>query len=89
METNNKENDKKKPSEPKSLEELLGEVNNRYLLVMAVARRAKQLSQGASPLVKSKFKKATSIALEEILRGKVVYGEAKGEEGNSEEQGSP
>lgn len=46
-------------------------VNNKYLLVMMVANRAKELTKGAKPLVKSKHKQPTTIALEEIKAGKV------------------
>jgi len=45
--------------------------NNKYLLVMMVANRAKELNKGAKPLVKSKCKQPIRIALEEIKAGKV------------------
>lgn len=38
---------------------------------MMVANRAKELTKGAKPLVKSKHKQPTTIALEEIKAGKV------------------
>jgi len=44
---------------------------NRYLLTMMVAKRAKQLSAGAKPLIKTKSKKPVAIALQEIKAGKV------------------
>ncbi len=44
---------------------------NRYLLTMMVAKRAKQLKNGAKPLVKPKHKRAILIALQEINEGKV------------------
>ena len=44
---------------------------NKYLLVMMVARRAKQLLAGAKPLVKIKSKNPVDIALQEIKTGKV------------------
>jgi len=47
--------------------------DNRYLLAMLVAKRAKQISLGAKPMVKSKSKKPIVIALEEIKQGKVSY----------------
>jgi len=53
-------------------------INNKYLLVMMVANRAKELTKGAKPLVKSKSKQPTTIALEEIKAGK-VYLKAKEE----------
>jgi len=44
---------------------------NKYLLTMMVAKRAKQLQDGARPLVKPKYKKSILIALQEISEGKV------------------
>ncbi len=51
--------------------------NNKYLLAMMVAKRAKELSGGAKPLVESKHRKFTMIALEEIKAGKVFIKEKK------------
>jgi len=51
--------------------------NNKYLLSMMVAKRAKELKAGAKPLVKSKYRKFTMIALEEIKAGKVFIKEKK------------
>jgi DNA-directed RNA polymerase subunit omega len=87
MGIDDKQSDEREASGPKDLEELLEKVDNRYVLVMAAAQRAKQLSQGASPLLKSKFKKPTSIALEEILKSKikVIYEQKEGREGKDEE----
>jgi len=50
-------------------------VNNKYLLVMMVAKRAKELTKGAKSLVKSKYKQPITIALEEIKAGKVYLKE--------------
>lgn len=52
-------------------------LNNKYLLTMMVAKRAKQLQQGAKPLVESKQRKPLAIALEEIKAGKVFLKEKK------------
>ncbi|HCL90451.1 MAG TPA: DNA-directed RNA polymerase subunit omega [Candidatus Atribacteria bacterium] len=49
--------------------------NNKYLLAMMAAKRAKELSKGAKPLVESKHRKPTIIALEEIKAGKVYLKE--------------
>jgi len=49
--------------------------NNKYLLVMMVANRAKELNKGAKPLVKSKYKQPIKIAFEEIKAGKVYLKE--------------
>ena len=44
---------------------------NKYLLTMMIAKRAKQLLAGAKPLIKSKHKNPVEIALEEVKAGKV------------------
>ena len=44
---------------------------------MMVAKRAKELKGGAKPLVESKHRKFTMIALEEIKAGKVFIKEKK------------
>jgi len=49
--------------------------NNKYLLAMMVAKRAKELKGGAKPLVESKNRKFTMIALEAIKAGKVYLKE--------------
>lgn len=51
-------------------------VNSRYSIVLATARRARQLIAGAKPLVKSKDRydrdrKSLSIAVDELYAGKV------------------
>ncbi len=45
--------------------------NFRYVLV--AARRARQLQNGAEPLVASASRKASRVAQEEIKAGKVAY----------------
>jgi len=67
-------------------------LNNKYLLVMMAAKRAKELKKGAKPLVESKHRKPTMIALEEIKAGKVYLKEKeeplKSEDVFHEEEGS-
>lgn len=46
-------------------------VENKYLLTMMVAKRAKQLRAGEKPLVETKNKRPVLIALQEISEGKV------------------
>jgi DNA-directed RNA polymerase subunit omega len=61
--------------------------NYRYVLV--AARRARQLSGGAPPLVNTNARKACKIAQEEIDAGKVQYvkpGSASGEASKTEEK---
>jgi DNA-directed RNA polymerase subunit omega len=45
--------------------------NFRYVLV--AARRARQLQNGAEPLVQSRSRKACRVAQEEIAAGKIAY----------------
>jgi DNA-directed RNA polymerase subunit omega len=45
--------------------------NFRYVLV--AARRARQLQNGAEPLVASRSRKACRVAQEEIAAGKIAY----------------
>ena len=46
-------------------------VNSRYSIVLATAKRARQLIAGAQPYVNGKGKKPLSIAVEELYKGKV------------------
>jgi DNA-directed RNA polymerase subunit omega len=53
------------------LEKALERISNRYLLVVLSAKRSRQLNRGATSQVESKRKKWTSVALEEVIAGKV------------------
>jgi DNA-directed RNA polymerase subunit omega len=55
------------------IEELLKRCGSIYRLVILAAKRAKELADGAPPLVETPHHKVTSIALDEILQGKVLY----------------
>lgn len=46
-------------------------VNSRYSIVMATAKRARQIIGGDEPLVKAAGKKPLSIAVEELNEGKI------------------
>jgi len=46
-------------------------VNSRYSLVIAAAKRARQLIDGAEPLVQVNYPKPLSVAVEELYQGKV------------------
>ncbi|HZJ90430.1 MAG: DNA-directed RNA polymerase subunit omega [Clostridiaceae bacterium] len=59
------------------LEQLLPRAENRYVLAMFAARRARQLTDGARPLVESKTPNQVSLACEEIGSGAVVYRQGK------------
>jgi len=56
------------------IEELLKRCGSVYKLVILAAKRAKEISEGSPALVESFHqRKPTSIALDEILQGKVLY----------------
>ncbi len=46
-------------------------VSSRYSIVLATSKRARQLIAGAQPMVKAKGRKALSVAVEELYKGKV------------------
>ena len=56
-----------------AIEELLKRCNSAYRLVILAAKRAKEIAEGGPGLLESNPRKATSIALDEILQGKVLY----------------
>lgn len=56
-----------------SLNELAKIADSRYTLAMLAAKRSRQLIEGVKPLVKTTSTKPVSIALEEIVEGKVKY----------------
>lgn len=70
--------------EPFSVEELSDRVGGRYTLVVAAAKRARQLKEGAVPLVKVASNNPLTIALAEIHAGKVIV-KAPGEPGDEPE----
>ncbi len=55
-----------------SLDELLPKVDSRYTLVVTAAKRARQITDGSAPAVATRSDKPVTIALYEILHGKVV-----------------
>ena len=61
-------------------------VNSRYSIVIATAKRARQLIDGDEPMVKGmKGKKPFAIAVEDLYQGKVKI---LGEEDDREEENS-
>ena len=70
------------------IEDLLRRCGSIYRLVILAAKRAKELSEGSPPLIETPHRKATSVALDEILQGKVLYKEeAADEEGRAPRRG--
>ena len=55
-----------------SVTDLLQLVDNRYLLVIATAKRARQIASGAPVLTKAKEDSAVTLAANEIAEGKVT-----------------
>ncbi len=49
------------------------EFDSRHRLVIVASQRAKHLTQGAKPTGLSRFTKETTVALDEVLRGKLKY----------------
>jgi DNA-directed RNA polymerase subunit omega len=48
-------------------------IDSRFRLVLVCAQRARQLSEGSPVLVKSKYVKNITLALEEAIEGKLKY----------------
>ena len=60
-----------------SIDSLVKKVDNKYSLVTLAAMRARELNNGAAPLVEgAEGKKTVSIALQEIDDGKITYADA-------------
>jgi DNA-directed RNA polymerase subunit omega len=59
--------------------ELLKKADNRYELVIATSKRARQIASGDKPMTKVKEESAVTLAVNEIAEGKVVI-EREGEE---------
>lgn len=56
-----------------TVEDSLEKVNNRFALVLLVAKRAKQLLRGSLPTVSSKENKYVVTALREVAAGHVAF----------------
>ena len=57
-----------------AIEELLKRCGSVYKLVILAAKRAKEITEGSPALVeRGQHNKVTSVALDEILQGKVLY----------------
>jgi len=55
------------------LSSLLEKINNRYTLVIATAKRARMLTNGAKKLTDCPSTKDVTIAIGEIAEGKIGY----------------
>lgn len=56
-----------------SIDELSRIGDSRYTLVMLTAKRSRQLVDGAKPLIETTSVKPVSIAIEEVIAGKITY----------------
>lgn len=56
-----------------SFDHVLQKGDSRYTLVMLTAKRARQIVEGSEPLVETESNKPVTIAIEEIVAGKVKY----------------
>lgn len=54
-----------------TINELLEKAENRYALVIATSKRARQLAMGAEPLTDKKEASVVTLAADEIAEGKV------------------
>ena len=55
------------------IDELLEKVDSRYALVIVAAKRARQLKEGALPMVEVDSGNPVTVALEEIAAGKIRF----------------
>lgn len=60
-----------------SLDVLMSYVDSKYTLVVATAKRARELTEGAQKLVDSESYKPVTIALQEISDNKINYERTK------------
>ena len=63
------------------IKDLIDKVDSRYTLVVATAKRARQLVEGSSKITKFNSDKAVTLAIHEIAEGKITYTRELGEGG--------
>ena len=61
------------PEDVIMLEDLEGVIENKYLAVNVAARRARQLNEGERALIQTNMVKPSTIALQELIQGKLEY----------------
>ena len=69
-----------------TVNELLKHAENRYALVIATSKRARQISKGAKPLTDKEESSPVTIAADEIAEGKVTIVNEKEEENDNKEE---
>ena len=60
------------------------EITSRYTIVMAVAKRARQIIAGSEPMAKADTDKAVSIAVAEMYEGKLKITSKETSEGDKD-----
>ncbi len=60
-----------------AISQLLGKVDDRYTLVMEIAKRARQITAGSESRTVCESRKPVTIAVNEISEGKVTYERTK------------
>ena len=58
-----------------TVNELLKKIDDRYQLVVATSKRARQLAEGSEPLTQKKEDSFVTLAADEIAEGKVKIAE--------------
>jgi DNA-directed RNA polymerase subunit omega len=66
------------------LESLLDKIDNKYALVVAVAKRARVLKEGQLPMVDVASSNPVTVSLEEIAAGKIRIDRSKEQPKDSE-----
>jgi len=56
-----------------SIDVLLDKVDSKYTLVIAAAKRGRQLRSGSKKTIDNNYRKEVTTALHEIERGKIIY----------------
>ncbi|MDD2446572.1 MAG: DNA-directed RNA polymerase subunit omega [Tissierellia bacterium] len=56
-----------------SLKEFLIAGESKYTLATVISKRARQIIEGSKPLIETNSQKPVTIALEELLEGKLEY----------------
>lgn len=68
-----KENKKRQTMIEPGISSLLDKVDSRYTLVVATAKRARQLTEGAHKLTECESDKPVTVAINEIDENKITY----------------
>lgn len=61
-----------------SIDDLFEKVDSKYTLVIMAAKRGRQIRDGGKPMVECGSRKEVSIALHEIVTGKIEYERVRG-----------